>query len=319
MTIESPTFVHIRESLASTVRKLREESEAALRRSAKLPPGDLSEVRRYDGLQSAIERCALMSLWAGEPYCSGPEGAEIAGSWIADGAEMVELRLPHGKGDTELAGVPGTGPPAPLSAWRSRSRSPRDAMAERFRQLVASALSDDSAEHAVLRPSGITNSVLTETLREFVHRSPGDRPICLPVRYMDGSLGPDFPFRAVTFVDSVPSGWRRLRFTLLSIRHVEMDSDVDGAWLRNAKISQRRPAGQTDKIVHETSLRQLHALAELGPVQIDLFQTGLETAVVGFYRAVAQFLIDRPGNLAVTPHYYRGPRRFDAGSPWATA
>ena len=36
------------------------------------------------------------------------------------------------------------------------------------------------------------------------------------------------PLRAAALSDSWPVGWRRLRFTLLSIRHVEMDSLVDG-------------------------------------------------------------------------------------------
>lgn len=318
MTLECATFVRISEALVPTVRKLREEGEAALRRSAKLPPGDRSELRRYDGLQTAIERCALMSLWAGEPHCSGEEGPEAARMWASHGAEIVELRLPHAPGDTLREGTPGVGPPAARRAWRSESPVAREAMTERFRQSIEVALSSDGAEAAAVRPSGVTNSVLTETLREFVNHRPGDAPIALPVRYLDGSSGPPFPFRAAALSDVVPSGSRRLRFTLLSIRHVEMDGDVDGAWLRNAKISQRRPAGHTDQLAYETSLRQLRALTVHGPLLIDMYQTGLETAVVGFYRAVARHLIERPGTLAVAPHYYRGPGRFAAGAIWTT-
>lgn len=318
MTIESNIFVRVAEDLAGAVRRLRQESEAALRRSAKLPPGDRSEIRRYDGLQTAIEYHALLSLWAGEPHCTGSEGATAAETWASYGAEVVELRFPHAPGETELPGFPGTGPPTPISPWRSESHVPRKAMAERFRQLMEAAISSDTAEDAVVRPSGITNSVLTETLRQFVHRSAGDVSVTLPVRYRDGSTGPTFPFRAVSLGAVAPADWRRLRFTLLSIRHVEMDGIVDGAWLRNAKVSRPRAAGQTDQIVYETSLRQLRALTESEPVFIDMYQTGLDTAVVGFYRAVTRHLIKHPGSLAVLPHYYRGPGRFNEGTLWAT-
>lgn len=318
MTLECTTYVRIAEHLAPTVRKLRQQSEAALRRSAKLPPGDRSEIRRYEGLQTAIERCAVVSLWAGEPNCSGADGVKAAQTWESYGAEIVELRLPHMEGETEFTGVAGTGPPLPLSVWRSESDLPHKAMAERFRQLLEAALSADATGDAVVRPSGVTNSVLTETLREFVYRSPEEAMTALPVRYRDGSNGPSFPFRAVSLVDVAPPGFRRLRFTLLSIRHVEMDCEVDGAWLRNAKVSRPRLAGLTDQLVYETSLRQLRTLTERGPITIDMYQTGLETAVVGFYRAVTRHLIERPGTLAVSPHYFRGPGRFSMGSLWAT-
>lgn len=319
MTLERATFVRISEALAPTVRKLRQQGEAALRRSVKLPPGDRSEQRRYEGLQTAIERCAVMSLWAGEPHCSGDEGPEAASTWASHGAEIVELRLPHAPGDTVQTGTPGVGPPAAARPWKSESPIAREAMAERFRQSIEAALAEGGAEAAAVRPSGVTNSVLTETLREFVNRREGDAPIALPIRYIDGSSGPPFPFRAAPLSDAIPSGVRRLGFTLLSIRHVEMDGHVDGAWLRNAKVSQRRPAGHTDKLAYEISLRQLRALTLQGPLIIDMYQTGLETAVVGFYRAVAQHLIERPGTLAIAPHYYRGPDRFTAGAIWTTA
>jgi hypothetical protein len=318
MTVETQTFVRVAEGLAETVRRLRRESAEALRRSAKRDPGDRAEVRRAEAADRAIERCALASLWAGEMHLDGAEGLAAADIWRSYGAEVVELRLPHGSGETVQTGVPGTGPPPPLPVWRSRSRGSRAAMRERFRQQVAAALAGESGEAAMLRPSGITNSVLTETLREFVER--GDqKPVFIPVRYRDGSFGPDFPLRSAALAAVAPSGWRRLRFTLLSIRHVEMDALVDGAWLRNTKVSQPRPAGQTDALVYDSSLRQLRTLTADGPVLLEMYQTGLDTAVVGFYRAVTRHLIERPGTLAVRPFYYSDSGGFEEGSLWASA
>lgn len=319
MTTEIAIFVRVSESLAPTVKRLRQQGDEALRRSSKLLPGDRTELQRFEALQAAIERCAMVSLWGGEPHWAGADGERAAGVWISAGGEVVELRLPHAPGETALTGTPGAGPPPPRQTWRSESATPREAMRERFHQQVSAALSPDTAEDAVLRPSGVTNSVLTETLREFVQRKENEAPVAVSVRYLDGSNGPAFPLRAIALtLEPPPPGWRRLRFTLLSIRHVEMDNEVDGAWLRNAKVSQRRPAGQTDDLVYDTSLRQLRALTAKGPVLLEMYQTGLETAIVGFYRAVTRHLIDHPGTLAVAPRYYRRPGHFDKGTLWAT-
>lgn len=317
MTVPSLTAVRIADGLIETVVKLRQESEDALARSEKLPPGDLSELRRYEALQVAIERCALASIWAGGLHHTGPDAGEAAAAWGEDGV-VVTLHLPHGPGATATGGIPGTGPLPPLPIWRSGSDRAGRAMAERFRQQVVAALSGNS-EAAMLRPSGITNSVVTETLREFAGRSDGETSVFIPVRYRDGSFGPDFPLRATAMTASAPSGWRHLRFTLLSIRHVEMDALVDGAWLRNSMVSRPRLAGETDVLVHQISQRQLTALTESGPVMIDLYQTGLEPAVVGFYRAVLGQLAERPDRLAVRPFYFRGRGRFDEGTIWAAA
>jgi hypothetical protein len=116
-------------------------------------------------------------------------------------------------------------------------------------------------------------------------------------------------------VSLLPMGWRELSFTLLSIRHVEMDSVVNGAWLRNARISLRRPQGLTDQIAYEVSRRQLRLLNG-SPTVIHMYQTGFEPAIMGFYRAVIHHLIERPRSIAIVPHYFTGPGEFAGGTPW---
>ena len=59
-----------------------------------------------------------------------------------------------------------------------------------------------------------------------------------------------------------------------------------------------------------------------------LFQTGLDAAIIGFYRSVAEHLIEFPGSLTVTPMFYVGSSSnesaidefvgFREGKPWTT-
>ena len=98
-----------------------------------------------------------------------------------------------------------------------------------------------------------------------------------------------------------------------------MDTLVDGAWFRNARISLPRKAGLTDQLAFDTSMQQLRLLLPQGPTVIHLYQTGLETAVLGFYRAITHHLIKHPGSVSAVPYYYRGPGQFTEGTPWTTA
>ncbi len=343
MTTEISYFVRIAAALQPTVQQLNRRATVALRRAAKLPAGDRTEALRFEALQAAIEQLALASLWGGEsheaisaegyaldgeaptttvllPETNAPAGAPSkVRAWLRQGAVVVELRLPHRRGETQLGGADGLGPPPPAPRWKSSADRPRDALLDRFQHLISTALAEDGSSEAVIRPSDINNSVLTETLRQHVAALPGMRRLDLPVRYRDGSHGPPFPLRVLSLSADVPDGLRVLRFTLLSIRHVEMDTLVDGAWFRNAKISLPREAGLTDRLAFDTSMQQLRLLLPQGPTVIHLYQTGLETAVLGFYRAITHHLIENPGAVSVVPHYYRGPGQFTEGTPWTTA
>ena len=90
-----------------------------------------------------------------------------------------------------------------------------------------------------------------------------------------------------------------------------MDAVVDGAWLRNAEISRPRPAAQTDDLAFEHQPQPARRADRQGTrsLRLQIFQTGLETAIVGFYRAVALHLLEHPGSLCVVPMYYQAPPR----------
>jgi hypothetical protein len=91
-----------------------------------------------------------------------------------------------------------------------------------------------------------------------------------------------------------------------------MDVEVDGAWLRNTDISRPRPAGETDALAYELSRQQLRRLATGRPLLMYLYQTGMEPVVVGFYRALTEHLLERPGTVSVIPLYFRRPAVGDA-------
>lgn len=338
MTVERSLFVRLPEALDGPIADLERRAEAALRRSEKMPPGDRAEVVRFEGLHAAIDQLAVSALLAGAPHAqggiAGSGSAEIVGTtilrrpedcprgipsevavWLGEGRAVIELCLPHMPGAAVLGGEPGQGPPPVARRWASSASAPREAMRERFDFLLAEAL-DAGAGEGVIRPSGITNSVLTETLRREAAQQPGKHPVELPVRYVDGSTGPVFPLRAMPMLDHEPEGWRLLAFTLLSIRHVEMDEIVHGAWFRNARISGRRPQGLTDEVAYQTSRRQLLLLDPKRPTLIHLYQTGFEPAVMGFYRALLHHLAEHPHSVAVTPYYYRSSGSFSKGTSW---
>jgi len=339
MTIERSAFVVIPESLTPQILELERRAGAALRRAQKLSRGDRTEAIRFESIHAVIDQVAVAAMANGEPtvYSSAavdrvPGGTsvlhgklldrkaipeEIVG-WLAADRVVVELRMPHTPGETIVGGEIGHGPPPPAMRWKSSGHDLTTAARERFEFLLSVALNSPHGEDGTIRPSDVSNTVLTECLRQNVEAQNGAERVDLRVTYRDGSEGPRFPLRALQMSDDRPQKWRVLRFALMSIRHVDMDLVVDGAWLRNSKVSRPRPAGLTDEMVFDTSLRQLRCLDASVPTLICMYQTGLEPAIMGFYRAVVCHLIEHPRALAVVPYYYQGDRGFVEGTTWRT-
>ncbi|MBM7804190.1 hypothetical protein JOD57_000027 [Geodermatophilus bullaregiensis] len=334
------------------IRTLVGDIRSAAARVGKALPGERTDIIRYEGLSSRLEQAARRHLArAGAQYVEIdmidapgdsvfdrddadrlPAGADAARAWLTAGDVAVELRDPFASGQTvhSAFAAPAPEPEDPWEAFDDRGRPlfGTAAIAARFRQQAQAAV--DGEDGAALSPSGVSNRVLTEGLREFVAQA--GTPAWVPVIYRDGSAGPAFPLRSVALRDEIPVGWRTHRFALLSIRHTEMDVEVDGAWFRNTDISRPRPAGQTDELAYKLSQTQLTKVCESGPALIYLYQTGLDTAILGFYRAVTEHLMSRPDSLAVVPMFFRRRREgaavdrsvggyepqstFVEGTPW---
>jgi hypothetical protein len=327
MTIERSLLVRVPGSTSGVI-SLVADIRAASARARKAQPGDRSDVIRYETAASQLERIAahLLSTAGAEHFevpvdDRGSHGfydqtttAEFPGAvraWLAAGDIAVEVRQPFVGGATmQAARRPVREVAQPWKAPkddRGRQLTGSRAVAERFREQVEAAI--QGTADASMVPSGVPNSVLTEGLRDFVISRESTRAD-IAVMYRDGSRGPDFPLRCLPLTETVSASWPVFRFTLLSIRHTEMDVEVDGAWLRNTDISRPRPHGDTDRLTYEISLKQLQRLSHDGPVVLHMYQTGLDTAIVGFYRAVTEHLLAHQnsrerGGLAVVPMYFR--------------
>jgi len=168
--------------------------------------------------------------------------------------------------------------------------------------------------------------VVADALNGFVYRDdPDELETRIRVVYMDGSQAEDFPLRclnrpcegkATNTGLELPS----LKAALISMRHLEMDEIVDMAWFRNRKVSVPRPFAETDAYCTQETIKLLHTVE--GGLHIELYQTGLETAVVGFYRGLVEVLkqrrsVHKAPPLRVLPRYYAGKTEgYRAGKLW---
>lgn len=328
---------------------LVDDIASASARAAKAEPGDRGDAVRFEALSTRLEALAWQASSRGtsvhvEVPQSSPTGALVGHdpvAWPDDVSPIVRqiAHDMHGMGlvpvflvsSLEIGPTPTTdepqAPPEAARAWRSSGARGREAVQERFTAQIEEALSASPNKGSGTRPispSGIQNPVVTETLRSFVKRVDGSPPCRVPVEYRDGSRSRiPFVLRSLDLQpldagdEIVGSFDLELRFALLSIRHTEMDAVVHGAWLRNAQISRPRPAAQTDDMAYEITRTQLAELTSGGrSLLLYLYQTGLETAVVGFYKALTDHLIAHPGTVAVQPMYYSsGAGRRDRQRP----
>lgn len=350
MSTETALLVRLPGDTPGLLQLLR-DIRAADKRARLSVPGERTDIVRVEALASQLERLAGLELARRHTSAIDTPVVRLTGlgfidrdnlheqsserraaitPWLTGGDVAVELRRPFGAGRTRRKTR--LGPIiVPESAWEGAPPgTPRyEAVALRFKQQMEATLTVQEPP-AHIEPSGVSNTVLTETLRTFVGMQ-GDR-IEVPVRYQDGSIAKPFPLRSLRLQNEVIPYPRELRLALLSIRHTEMDIEVDGCWLRNFDISRPRPAAETDLLAFELSVSQLANLTRRGPLKIYLYQTGLDPAVMGFYRAIVYQLMRAPGSIAVIPKYYRHPPKhpdkdgspvvqsafFAEGKPWAT-
>jgi hypothetical protein len=346
MSTESASVLGLKPSAEAT--ELVKDIGGARRRAAKAEPGDRADVERFEALATQLEmlvdqeqvtRISVLvdDTTAENRYLLGGNeedwgvglNAEVlnaARSVRAQGLipilRIYGLEPGAAQAPSQAAGIPNV-----ADRFDSGGKRGRAAVEARFQNQIAKAL-DSAAEGGDVRPispSGIHNPVVTEMLRRHVSGDSTGR-IDVPVEYRDGSRSANpFPLRCLPLVTEIQGDFElQLKFALLSIRHTEMDAAVDGAWLRNAELSRPRPAALTDDLVFGISCAQLDELTDHGRrrVRIEMYQTGLETAVVGFYRAVTCHMLKNPRTLAVEPMYFASGSKdkksapFRRGTPW---
>lgn len=333
------------------VTQLVADIAGARRRAAKAEPGDRQDIARFEALATQLEAIAdERHMTRTEVRWSAGDAEDrflIGGDEAAWGVDLGSSVLQAARAVCAQGLVPvlrvyglevgpaqvpeiAAGVPDVAQRFDAGGKRGRAAVEARFRDQIGTSLAAAAAKLAVtpISPSGIQNPVVTEILRTFVGIYPDGGPgrVDVPVEYRDGSRSANpFPLRCLPLAEKVNGVFDlELKFALLSIRHTEMDAAVDGAWLRNAEISRPRPAALTDDLVFDISCAQLAELTDSGRrrVRIEMYQTGLETAVVGFYRAVTHHLLRHPDTLAVEPMYFAGDGKrtgapFKRGTPWA--
>lgn len=166
------------------------------------------------------------------------------------------------------------------------------------------------------------HDVITEVLHEFVFVPPESSIQSAQIRvvYSDGSEAKPFPVFCLPTPKHDESRVQPLRAALMSMRHLELDPNIDFCWFRNREVSRTRTLSESDQFCYEATLEQLSNSLELDDLILHLYHTGFEPAVIGFYRGVTQTLLEMQGNggheLLVTPYFFRGKHGYQQGSTW---
>lgn len=235
---------------------------------------------------------------------------------------MIERYTPSAvednKGYVEIPDFETTG----LSIEFFGQKDRKQHLAEILRQQIRDAL---ASGEPITFGNQAPHDVIAQVLHEFVFVAPDAvKPTKLRVAYVDGSEASPFPVfclpRSETIQDenvSVP-----LRVALMSMRHVELDPQIDYCWFRNREVSRTRTLAETDQFCFDTTLDQIKDSLALGDLAIHMYQTGFEPAVVGFYRGVTRMLVDlherkSTPRLSVIPFFFRGSDNYQMGSTWA--
>ena len=115
-----------------------------------------------------------------------------------------------------------------------------------------------------------------------------------------------------------------IRIGMISQRHPEMDSIIQRYWFRNIEVSQPgMTSAEVDELCYQKTLRQLGDIYTLNkPVRMALYQTGFQAPLVGFWRAVVEFLKLGQGRapvLEIIPYFYDKRNRdnqYERGDRW---
>lgn len=207
-----------------------------------------------------------------------------------------------------------------------RSDDSRQRKAERLRSQIRAALRRN--EPVSFGNKGF-HDVIPEVLNEFVFVPPGATVprSSLRVVYTDGSEAKPIPiFCLMRLPYPVSAGGEGgsppLRAALMSMRHHELDSQIDYYWFRNREVSRPRTMAEDDQFCLDATIEQLRESLEVGDLAIHLYITGFEPAVIGFYRGLVQTLLELGDKrmaepLRVVPYYYtQGDTLYQPGTPW---
>ena len=137
-------------------------------------------------------------------------------------------------------------------------------------------------------------------------------PINIRFAYDDGSIGEKFPLFCLA-PKRAPEGLPIIKAALISNRHFELDPEIDICIIRNSEISRREEASiaEQEQLSFEIAYKFLDEyLGKSKGLELHLYHTGLEPAVIGTYRAILEILRKSDSKyrdkLIVIPKMFRG-------------
>jgi len=170
------------------------------------------------------------------------------------------------------------------------------------------------------------SSDISKTLRRFVYRESGPLPypVYARARYNDGSRGKPFQLRSLQPRNKDYEPLLRtllpVRVAMISMRHYELDTLVDYAWILNKDIPPHRSLAYVEEFSYERTRQQLREALDQAPLKLHFYQTGYQPVAVGFYRALTDELLARVLQkpvLEVVPYYYSFLMNYyPHGQPW---
>ena len=176
----------------------------------------------------------------------------------------------------------------------------------------------------------VPHMIITNALHTMVYEDPKKtegQEVSVNIVYTDGSQARPFPLFSLQQRSNEEMYELRqihpLKIGMLSMRHPEMDSLIQQYWFRNIEISQPgMTSAEVDELCYQLTLKKLADVYHFNkPVRIAFYQTGFQAPLIGFWRAVVEFLKLGQGKspmLEVIPYFYKKSRnaKFDRGERW---
>jgi len=200
---------------------------------------------------------------------------------------------------------------------------------KRVDDFLVTHLSDDQSYIGV-NLADESNVVITQLLHSLVYRESSERRGNtsrfrhkeLPIVYSDGSQASPFPINCIWEKSIRSRKMEKMHIGMATNRHSDLDQIVSMYWFLNMEMSGRgQTAAEIDNFCYRRSVEMFQSIRESDQyLNIFFYQTGYPFAVIGFYRALTEFLIDEVGFLSkvcVTPMFFQGPgNSYKKGADW---
>lgn len=281
------------------------------------------ERRRLDAALDVIDRAV-------REICSDPVRAEgeAAEELLKLLPQVDAVQLPFRAGAASEDGIGGFVVASIPFAPEAPYAEPEAAMPDRHDPAIGAALEgvgsaparsrdlliqriEEARHHGRPVPLGSVRHIqITQALRAYLHRD--DRaPFSLTLIHKDGSVSDPIALARLPLRER-PTPEVEIALGLNSCRHFELDLEVDFYLLRNMEFDRQ---SQTSFLDQERAAydrgRELLACYAGNPLKIALHHTGLEPAVIGFYRAAIDVLLEGE-KLIVTPKFFPGAEEAES-------